>query len=159
SRRRRPARRAARARDTPQAHAPATGRAARRRANPTRSSSRAWLDPSSSGSDDSNPTLSPAREPPAGLIYQPWGRHARRPRAIKRQSHARALQIGRALAEKTLKRRKQARQTRAKAIAAHAAPVARAISATGPSALAPAATVHSLSLGTVIAEGDSWFDY
>ena len=76
-----------------------------------------------------------------------------------RRRPKRAMGVGQKLAEEALKRRKRAGVTRKRALAAHRAPVTRAIAARGRSALAPAATVHSTSAGTVIAEGDSWFDY
>src|SRR5215510_4633068 len=68
-----------------------------------------------------------------------------------------AIKVGESLAAQTLRRRRKAATMRKQALAANAARETRRMAAgrARPEAVALAA----VSAGTLIAEGDSWFDY
>ncbi|MEO5626250.1 MAG: SGNH/GDSL hydrolase family protein [Dokdonella sp.] len=78
--------------------------------------------------------------------------------ARQRKPHEAQL-IGQALAEQALKRRRKVAKARKAAIAAHAVPLTRKITASGAGALHSTMVLSSTSAGVLIAEGDSWFDY
>lgn len=78
--------------------------------------------------------------------------------AAKKASLTKSISVGRTMAANALKRRKQAAVTRKKALARAAQPIAHGV-ATGPKRLIAKVAVPHTSAGTVIAEGDSWFDY
>jgi lysophospholipase L1-like esterase len=69
-----------------------------------------------------------------------------------------ALEVGQAMAEATLKRRRKAISTRKRALTRSPTLVSRSIVAT-TKGVPLKATVASASAGVIIAEGDSWFDY
>jgi lysophospholipase L1-like esterase len=79
--------------------------------------------------------------------------------ATQRRKPHEAQLIGQALAEQALKRRRKIAKARKTAIAAHAAPLTRRITASGVGAVRPAIELQSASAGVLVAEGDSWFDY
>ena len=76
----------------------------------------------------------------------------------KKRSVTKPLQIGRAMAAETLKRRLKALSKRRKALAASETLVTRSVVA-APLLAPVAAAVELASAGVLIAEGDSWFDY
>lgn len=70
-----------------------------------------------------------------------------------------ALKIGSNIAAEVLARRRDARETRAAALARAKKRVTRTVASTGAKALIAKATITHQSAGMLIAEGDSWFDY
>jgi hypothetical protein len=68
------------------------------------------------------------------------------------------LEIGQAMADATMKRRRAAARTRRRALAQSPAPVSRRLTAAGTATTA-AAELRSRSAGVLVAEGDSWFNY
>jgi hypothetical protein len=76
----------------------------------------------------------------------------------KKSSTGRAVAVGRAMAEETLKRRRAAGRTRKQALAKVKHPVVHAM-AIGPKGALAAGKAKPVSAGVLIAEGDSWFDY
>jgi lysophospholipase L1-like esterase len=77
----------------------------------------------------------------------------------KKQSTSKAIEIGKAMAESALRNRRKAARTRKRALARLTAPITRSVTTGGPKAMVAKAPVSHVSAGTVIAEGDSWFDY
>lgn len=78
--------------------------------------------------------------------------------ATKRHGLRKAVEIGRTMATKALRRRRAAARTRKAALTASARTVTHSL-ATGPKEMLAKDAVPHASAGTVIAEGDSWFDY
>lgn len=76
----------------------------------------------------------------------------------KKPNIDKALEIGKAMAAKTLKRRRYAARTRRRALAKIKAPVTRSIISGRKGMIAKAAAARG-NAGVLIAEGDSWFDY
>src|ERR671912_2849844 len=76
----------------------------------------------------------------------------------RRRSIDKALGIGQAMADATMKRRRAAARTRRRALAQSRAPVGRRITVAATATTA-AAELRSRSAGVLVAEGDSWFNY
>ena len=83
----------------------------------------------------------------------------RRSGASTRKSHAHAMAAGAEMARQAIAGRRSARRTRAKALATVKIPRSTGKKAKPSSASAKTAVAKTLSAGTLIAEGDSWFDY
>lgn len=78
--------------------------------------------------------------------------------ATRKEKLTKSVDVGKALAKKALDRRKKAARARKIALARIDQPMSHGI-ASGPKALTATVATPQLSAGTLVAEGDSWFDY